>query len=366
MKIALSENIRTLRRQQGMMQEQLAEVMGVSVGAVSKWERGMAVPDLQYIVEMADLFGVSVDALLGVELHCSTIRETEQRIQRLQREKRYEEASVEAEKALTRFPHDFRIALCCGKMYQTKGMELHDNKAMERAVALLTQALALISQSTNPESSELSIWQTIAECYLCMGREEEGIRILRDHNAGGVFNALIGYTYSSSKKLPKEEAFPYLLAACSEIMAQTIRAMSGYANVYDHLGDHQAAAQVMLWLIEYLQSLKQEAAQICYVDKVIALFYADCADHFRRLGDLVRADAYLQLAYESAALFDRAPVYDMKGMKFCVTDVGHPATAYDNLGMTALEAVNNYIYDPEQTRDPGTIKRWEEIKRGNL
>lgn len=42
MKIQLAENIRQLRKARGMMQEQLAEALGVSVGAVSKWERGVS------------------------------------------------------------------------------------------------------------------------------------------------------------------------------------------------------------------------------------------------------------------------------------------------------------------------------------
>ena len=42
MKIHLAENIRQLRKARGMMQEQLAEALGVSVGAVSKWERGVS------------------------------------------------------------------------------------------------------------------------------------------------------------------------------------------------------------------------------------------------------------------------------------------------------------------------------------
>lgn len=42
MKILISENIRNMRKQRGMMQEQLAEALGVSVAAVSKWERGVS------------------------------------------------------------------------------------------------------------------------------------------------------------------------------------------------------------------------------------------------------------------------------------------------------------------------------------
>ena len=61
MKLTLSENIRSFRKERKMTQEQLATVLGVTVGAVYKWESGLSVPELDLIVEMADFFDTSVD-----------------------------------------------------------------------------------------------------------------------------------------------------------------------------------------------------------------------------------------------------------------------------------------------------------------
>ena len=55
MELTLSENIRSLRKQRHLTQEQLAEVLGVTAGAVYKWESGLSVPELDLIVEMADI-----------------------------------------------------------------------------------------------------------------------------------------------------------------------------------------------------------------------------------------------------------------------------------------------------------------------
>lgn len=65
MKTNLAGNIIRLRRERSLTQEQLAEVLGVSCAAVSKWGRGAAVPELRLIVEMADLFELSVDGMIG-------------------------------------------------------------------------------------------------------------------------------------------------------------------------------------------------------------------------------------------------------------------------------------------------------------
>ena len=62
--MALGEKLARLRKARGMSQEQLAEALGVSRQAVSKWELGEAVPDVSRVVAMSELFGVTTDYLL--------------------------------------------------------------------------------------------------------------------------------------------------------------------------------------------------------------------------------------------------------------------------------------------------------------
>lgn len=67
MEITIGENIRRLRIERRMTQEQLAEILNVTNAAVSKWERGDSFPDITMLFPIADYFGVSVDALIGHE-----------------------------------------------------------------------------------------------------------------------------------------------------------------------------------------------------------------------------------------------------------------------------------------------------------
>ena len=66
-KETLGKRIATLRKERGLTQEQLAEKVGVSAQAVSKWENDISCPDITLLPLLADLFGVSVDELLGVK-----------------------------------------------------------------------------------------------------------------------------------------------------------------------------------------------------------------------------------------------------------------------------------------------------------
>ena len=60
----IGKQIAVLRKEKGMKQEDLGKLVGVTAQAVSKWENG-GVPDVELLPKIADLFGVSIDALFG-------------------------------------------------------------------------------------------------------------------------------------------------------------------------------------------------------------------------------------------------------------------------------------------------------------
>ena len=66
MKLQLGDNLRQLRRERELTQEELAEALGVSTQSVSRWETGGSYPDLELLPALGSYFGVSVDQLLGV------------------------------------------------------------------------------------------------------------------------------------------------------------------------------------------------------------------------------------------------------------------------------------------------------------
>ena len=67
MNLEIAKRLADLRKQNGLSQEQLAEKIGVSRQAVSKWERSEASPDTDNIILLARLYNVSLDELLRTE-----------------------------------------------------------------------------------------------------------------------------------------------------------------------------------------------------------------------------------------------------------------------------------------------------------
>jgi len=61
----IGKHIYELRKQKNVTQEELAAQLGVTAAAVSKWENNYTLPDIMMLCALADLFGVTTDALLG-------------------------------------------------------------------------------------------------------------------------------------------------------------------------------------------------------------------------------------------------------------------------------------------------------------
>ena len=63
----VSDRIRLLRERRGLTQSELAKQLGITRSSVNAWEQGISVPSTPYIVELAAIFKISTDYLLGVE-----------------------------------------------------------------------------------------------------------------------------------------------------------------------------------------------------------------------------------------------------------------------------------------------------------
>ncbi|MGM9648054.1 MAG: helix-turn-helix domain-containing protein [Eubacteriales bacterium] len=63
----IADKIKELREHKGITQSELAKLLGITRSSVNAWEMGISVPSTQYVVELANIFKVSTDYLLGVQ-----------------------------------------------------------------------------------------------------------------------------------------------------------------------------------------------------------------------------------------------------------------------------------------------------------
>ena len=77
MNIEIANRLQKLRKEKGYSQEQLAEELGISRQAVSKWERAESSPDTDNLICLAKLYNVSLDCLLSTDDTIEEIKETQ-------------------------------------------------------------------------------------------------------------------------------------------------------------------------------------------------------------------------------------------------------------------------------------------------
>src|SRR5699024_9661469 len=105
MNVEIAQRLAAMRREQGYSQEELAERLGLSRQAVSKWERAESSPDIGNIVALAKLYGVTVDELLSLEEDIADLEDDvrfEQQDKRTSAEEEAKQAAVRANEAAVR------------------------------------------------------------------------------------------------------------------------------------------------------------------------------------------------------------------------------------------------------------------------
>ena len=363
MKIRISENIRNLRKGNSLTQEQMAEALGVTVGAVYKWEAGLSMPEIKLIMEIADLFEVSVDMLLGYEQQNGSIEKRIQRIKQCIVDKDFEEGILELEKALKKYPNNFDVVYAGAMMYMFKFSEDKCEDAMIKSNQLFEKAISLLYQQTDKCINEATILNHMASNYLAAGKIEQGLEILKQNNMCNINSSLIGYIYAVQLKKPKE-AQSYLISSMSEIINQVIRTASGVAFMYAEKKDEKCISAA-LWLADFFDSLKEENSRVIFLDKLKAILLAQCAVWEAAFGDEERSGKYIKNAYALAKQFDESPVYTMKGVKF-FKGMEKEGVSFDGIGKTATEAVENFVFG--EKINSGAQKKvkeqWEELKNG--
>lgn len=318
MEYKISDNIRFYRKQMGLTQEQLSEAMGVSTAAVSKWEQGQSLPEIAMLMELADFFDVSVDALLGYTLRANDRESVSERLKMLRCEERLDEALAETEKALQKFPNSFSVVYASADVLAHVGGKRNDRAMCERALKLMAHAIRLLGQNSDPSISELSIRLDMVGVLSSMQEPERALALLKANNFCGLLNDQIGAIlagFEGGSLQRYEEAMPYLSMALLSGAASIFRTSMGFANVYEKRGELSSAIAIMGVAVTFFEGLKKPGVT-SELDKLAAGFHAARARMMLQSGETAQAREELAVAKELARAYDRAPSSRASDVRF--------------------------------------------------
>lgn len=177
----IGQNIRRLRKERGMTQEELAAGLNLSAQAVSKWESELCSPDISQVIPLTALFGVSADVLFGI-----TPDAMEQDIEETKNicalpETTNEEALFLWKKLCQRYPHNNHIRFELATVYEylasgdqpREFFEQHYRNAAEYYEKIL-------DDSTDNELRSKTIG-ALHHVYNRLGQRENVLRIAHNH-----------------------------------------------------------------------------------------------------------------------------------------------------------------------------------------
>lgn len=166
---AVSATIRRLRRERGLTQEALAQAVGVSPQAISKWETGQTMPDITLLLPISKVLGIGVNELLGGD-------------RRKELEERFQKAIPFGEEltllvsldALKEFPDDetFRYRLACDE----KILSERSTSKIDRD-RYLNRAAIRFGELHNEHPEDEIYASMLAETLFALGNREEAMKL---------------------------------------------------------------------------------------------------------------------------------------------------------------------------------------------
>ena len=274
---AVSATIRRLRRERGLTQEALAQAVGVSPQAISKWETGQTMPDITLLLPLSKELGIGVNELLGGN-------------RRQELEEKYQKACplgsayslMVALEALEEFPDDetFLYRRACDELFIGKSNPIGAQRYIKRAI----MGLHYLCRKDPDWPSYRSM---LAEAYLAQGDKDRAYAEALDYNGSEKERVMERFLDEETRHAKKQQALKN--AVCNLYNALfsygTPEAIKTAHTMLDSLlGDEQNLHDLGL------RELSVKEALLC-----------------RDVGDDEGYARYLTKAYEEARAVDTLP-----------------------------------------------------------
>ena len=184
MTIYFGENLKRLRKEKELTQENLSEIFGVSFQTISKWERGETYPDITMLPVIASFFNVTTDDLLG--FNKSQKEEKIREYLKLYDDMKLNDLTLTYNKfqnAVKEFPNDFRILIRYMELlYDVKGFGQGKYKEISKEIASIYEKIQnhCMDDSIRIRSKVIMISHLLT-LYSCVPNEEGKYRVHKDY-----------------------------------------------------------------------------------------------------------------------------------------------------------------------------------------
>lgn len=168
MNVEIAQRLAELRREKGYSQEELAEAIGLSRQAVSKWERAESSPDTGNLVALAKLYGVTLDDLLRVDSDIEDDVKFENKDRSASAESQVKAAAEQAAAAAAQAQAAAAQAQAQAQQAQTQAQATPQSQYYTQAPPPNPQQATVVPPAPAPVKKEAGPWTTFPYPILCV------------------------------------------------------------------------------------------------------------------------------------------------------------------------------------------------------
>lgn len=250
----IGEKILKKRKEKNITQEQLANIIGISAGAVCKWETGNSTPDITLLAPLARALGTTIDDLLSFEPELSEedVLNLKQELNHIFMMSGYEAGETKSKKLLNEYPNCIYLKLTVAVLLQLYAMMQHDNNEeifrtrLESALDLLDIVVA--NKEIKYVSSALF---SIATIHMMLKNYDESEKIIKKLIESYV-DPMILYPQLLEEQGKKEEA----KILCEQILLSKLTHCTTLLSIMSRLSLDEGNSEQAFTFIETIQKIQ--------------------------------------------------------------------------------------------------------------
>lgn len=301
----LNQKITECRKQQGLTQEQLANSLGISAGAVSKWENGNTSPDISLLAPLARALHITLDELF--DFHEQPSREQISKIKTEIRTCMLQESFAKGEQLLNQYlkeyPSSPALKLCAGTllfMYAPLA-ENADEDFILKKYQIAVNYFQDVIDSHDPELVNSAMFSK-AHCLLQLKEYEECEQLLKILNAQSIDASTITLSLYE-----EQERYEDVKLSCRRLLFQELPKCNAYLSILARHCDKEEKLYLLNTLsqLEELFNYNQGTSQLALCHYYLNIHDLTLASkHFKM---------YIDKIYSSTNNYDQHPLF--KGIR---------------------------------------------------
>ncbi|WP_414047580.1 helix-turn-helix domain-containing protein [Macrococcus equi] len=215
--IQINRNILQYRKQMGMTQDDLAKYLNLTKATISKWENELSYPDIKYLPELANLFDITVDDLMGFYpyLDKEKIKKMHNDLIKKINKETFDDVVMEIRHLYKTYTNDFDTVLMLSKILINHAFlsEKRMNEILESAIEYLDR---VISNCNDPNKLQRAIYLK-ATSFTVLQKHEQIIELIGERPYKLDEEVLLAYSYmqlgqiEEAKKVLQAEIYQQLI-----------------------------------------------------------------------------------------------------------------------------------------------------------